>query len=354
MFKIAIAAEHEYTDGGRFGPWYDDNKLRMALEARGHQVEIINWEDPKLDITQFNSVFVSTTWNACDKPQQYINWLNNCERDNRQRLINDLTVIQAGFIKYLYWEILEQFFTDNPEVRDLGRLIPSKFYQNIDSSSETIVNHLAGRTLSNILTELEQDVLWNQENIVIKPVISGDGKDTFVYNRFKREIPIDKEKRAQFVLEDIEQAEAIFHRLAADTIKKGVILQTYMSGVEKGEYSLVILDQKCTHAIQKPKRFKGDNSRLRRFIPLAQLPKEVLYFAEKIVGLLEDKFGSGSISRARVDLFLQDETPVLCELECVEPNTNLRVVAEQNIKMADEIVKNYAKVIEKRTAVLSF
>ncbi|MGD1861433.1 MAG: RimK family alpha-L-glutamate ligase [Leptolyngbyaceae cyanobacterium] len=353
MFRIAIAAEHDYTDNGRFGPWYDDRRLQSALQARGHQVEIIDWEDTELDVLSFDSIFVSSTWNACDYPQQYISWLNNCESDNQQRLINAKAVIAAGFTKYRYWGILEQILARNPAFQELGRLTPSRFYQDANSPEDGVVQPLAGRKLSDILAELDQNPLWNRANIVIKPVISADGKDTFVYNRFGREIPIDEDKRAQFVLDHADEANAIFHRLATDLNRKGVLLQTYMSGVEEGEYSLIMLDQKCTHAIQKPKLFKGDSSSRRRFMPLDQLPDKMLRFAENIVEQLDNEFGSGSVSRARVDLFFQQGTPVLCELECVEPNTNIRIVANHNEEMANQILQTYVEVIEKRTAALS-
>lgn len=347
MFRIAIAAEREYTNGGSNGPWYDDQRIQAALMDRGHQVEIIDWEDRRIDPCRFDSIFVSSTWNAWVDPQRYINWLDECEKDNQKRLINDLDVIKAGFVKSRYWKILEQLLESNPDVLGFGSLTPSHFYKNFDSSPDS------GEELSNILAELDRDSMWSQANIVIKPTISADGTDTFVYNRFKREIPIDEEKHAQFVLDSTVEANAIFHRLATNVQREGVILQPYMQGVEKGEFSLTILNRKCTHAIQKPGRFRGDNSRERRFIPLDQLPGHMLCFAERMVGLLDDHFGIGSVSRARVDMFVQDDMPVLSELECVEPNTNIGIVAAHNERIANDIVQTYANVIETRTAALN-
>jgi hypothetical protein len=68
----------------------------------------------------------------------------------------------------------------------------------------------------------------------------------------------------------------------------------------------------------------------------------MLAFAEGLVGWMEERFGPGAISRARVDLFAQDQGPVLCELECVDPNTNLRLLG-----------RRYAQVIAARTAALT-
>jgi hypothetical protein len=79
----------------------------------------------------------------------------------------------------------------------------------------------------------------------------------------------------------------------------------------------------------------------------------MLAFAEGLVGWMEERFGPGAISRARVDLFAQDQGPVLCELECVDPNTNLRLLAQSDPAAAHEIGRRYAQVIAARTAALT-
>ena len=92
---------------------------------------------------------------------------------------------------------------------------------------------------------------------------------------------------------------------------------------------------------------EGDGSSRRRFVSLEQLPDGMLRFAEEIVRHFDDKFGRGSV--ARVDLFDQRGTPTLCELECVEPNTNLAIVAKAHKDKANEALRRYADVIERRT-----
>lgn len=352
MHSIAIATEETYTSSGSVGTYYDDQRLRAELESRGHRVEIIDWEDRNVELLVFDSIFVSSTWNGCENPSKYVAWIKSCERDRHRRLINDRAVIEAGFTKYHYWQKLEQILAENPDIQKLGHLTPTRFFCDDPSQADSTVELLAGRVLSDILAELDQDPQWVEANIVLKPVISADGIDTFVYNRFDRPIPIDDEKRARFVLDNANDANKIFHRLATDNNRKGVVLQTYVDGVEEGEYSLTILGRTCSHAVQKPRLFKGDGSSRRKLVPLDQLPAKMCRFAEEIVGLLDYRFGSGAITRARVDLFNQNDTVVLCELECVEPNTNMRVVANTDEKMADAIVQTYADVIEKRTAEL--
>ena len=350
MFSIAIAAEQKYTTKGKNGPWYDDRELQEELQGRGHQVEIIAWEDPEIDLCQFDSIFVSSTWNMCHKPQHFRTWLNACEQDDQRRLINDRAVLDAGFEKSIYWEMLKQILSDNPYLEKLGKLTPSRYFahSSLHTDSPGVESIEPGYGFAEVLAGLDADLHWKRSNLVLKPIISADGHDTFVYNRFKLAIPIDDEKR-EFVLDDAEKAEETFQRLISDTERSGVCLQAYMEGVEEGEYSLTILRRKCTHAVQKPKLFKGDDSSRRRFISLEQLPDGMLRFAEEIVRHFDDKFGRGSVSRARVDLFNQRGVPTLCELECVEPNTNLAIVAKAYKDKANETLCRYADVIELRT-----
>lgn len=350
MFSIAIAAEQKYTQRGDNGPWYDDRELQEELEERGHQVEIIAWEDLEIDLCRFDSIFVSSTWNMCREPQQFRTWLNKCEQDHQRRLINDREVLDAGFEKAIYWKVIKQILSDNPYLEKLGQLTPSRYftYSSPHTGSPGVESLEPGLGFTEVLAGLDADLDWKHSNLVLKPIISGDGHDTFVYNRFNLTIPVD-DKKQEFVLDDAEKAGETFQRLIRDTKRSGVCIQTYMKGVEEGEYSLTILGRKCTHAVQKPKLFKGDGSSRRRFISLEQLPDGMLRFAEEIVRHFDDKFGRGSVSRARVDLFNQSGVPTLCELECVEPNTNLAIVAKAYQDKANEALRRYADVIERRT-----
>lgn len=351
MAKIAIAAEAAYTPGGSAGPWFDDQLLKDALEEAGHAAALISWEDGGVDLLQFDAIFVSSTWNGCADPPSFLAWLDACEADGRRRLINDRAVLDAGFVKSRYWRLLEHALQQAPTLQATGQLTPSRFYI-AGGAGQDGAEPLAGRSLADVLVELDGDLMWADSNLVLKPVISADGIDTFVYNRLGRAIPIDDAKRAQFVLTTGDQAEAVFQRLAGDTLHGGVVLQPYMQGVEAGEHSLTFIGRECSHAVRKPKLFKGDGSSRRELIALAELPAGMLAFARGLVGWLHEQFGAGAVSRVRVDLFDQGGIPVLCELECVDPNANLRLLAQRDPVAAQQVGQRYAEVIAARTAAL--
>ncbi|NTU79709.1 MAG: hypothetical protein HGA45_09960 [Chloroflexales bacterium] len=351
-YTIAIAVEATYAPGGSIGPWHDDIALRAALARLGHRAVIISWEDPAIDLRQFDAIYVSSTWNTSAHGAAFRFWLDACERDGRRRLINDRAVLDAGEAKYQYWSLLEAALRQRPELQALGQLTPSRFYIQ-GMSPDPAVKNLAGRGLAAILAGLDQEAPWGDTDLVLKPARSGDGHATFVYNRSGRAIPIDDDKRAEFVITAPNQAEAVFQRLAADHARGGVILQPYMRGVEAGEYSLTFFGPTCVHAVRKPPLFKGDQSSRRQVLDGKQLPARMRAFAEGLVGCLQAHFGAGAISRSRVDLFDQAGVPVLCELECVAPNTNLHLVARQwGLTVALALFDDYAEVIAARAGQL--
>ena len=346
MSAIAIAAESDYTPAGRFGAWYDDENLKAALEARGHRVTVIDWRDSAADLTSFDAVFVSTTWNGCDAPEAFQAWLDRCEADGRPRLINPRRVIDDGFFKYRYLSILTDMFGQEPVPGRSAYVTPSAFFISGDPPDPR-VSDLAGRSLADVLAELDRNEQWSRSDIVIKPVISADGKDTFVFNRTGREIRIDDDKRDRFVVGDIDRADEWFRRIAADRDRRGAIVQTYMEGVEQGEYSLTFFNGRCSHAIRKPPLFMGDGSVRRIAVPLGDLPPEIRHFGRRVVEGMIDHYGPGMLVRCRVDLFHQNGLPVLCEFESVDPNTNIKVIADQlGQAEAEAVFDNYAAAIE--------
>ncbi|GAB4178131.1 MAG: hypothetical protein Fur005_40300 [Roseiflexaceae bacterium] len=350
MLRIAIAAQASYTAAGEHGPWFDDQQLLEALIARGHTAAIIAWEHPH-DLQQYDAIYVSSTWNDCSDPPRFLEWLAACEQDGHSRLINDRAILELGFAKQRYWQVLTKLLEQHPAIAALGQLIPSRFFLQAAAAGSGF-EAVDGRSLAEILAAADHDPLWRQANIVLKPTISADGINTFVYNRQQHTIPIDDAKRAEFVISEMSNANRTFQHLAADQHRQGVLLQPYMTGVEAGEYSLIFLGQQCTHAIQKPKLFKGDGSSRRRMVPLEQIPARMAAFSQQLVAALHATAGIGAISRLRLDLFDQGGIPMLCELECVSPNINLRVIAREDPSAAAQITERYAETIAARALAL--
>jgi hypothetical protein len=337
--------------------WYDDKGLAKRLMERGHVVSIVSWEDRAIDFIRFDAVFVSSTWNGCLFPLKYVEWLRALEEDGKRRAINGLTVLLDNFQKYRYLPILAEQIDRHGPMQPRGRVVPSRFY--IDGPSPFgSIESLGGRTLDHVLADLDRADPWRGSNIVIKPAISADGLDTFVYNRLGTRIPLDADKRSRFEIREPQAARACFARIAADRKRGGAIVQPYIRGVELGEYSLTFFNDRCHCAVRKPGLFKGDGMSRRSFVPPDRLPDSVMGFARFVVTTAMSIYGHGEITRSRVDLFVEDDVPVLCELECVDPNTNIRVLADKVDRTGDEdlllarVFDAYADAVESRVKAL--
>ena len=343
--SIAIVTEAAYAGDRR--AWFDDAGLAEALSRLGHRCSIVAWTNKDLDWQAYDAVYVSTTWNACDTPRAFLAWLKRTEADGRKRLINSREVLEDGFRKYRYLSVLEELCSEDPALK--GFITPSRFLLDTECPDEGLES-LQGRSLAQLLHPLDQDERWGSADIILKPCISADGKDTFVYERQARAFPT--QERAPFVLGAAE-AEETFQRLAADSERGGVIVQPYMRGVERGEYSLVFFEDRFSHAVRKPPGFKAGTGR-RTAAKADELPEHTLAFASDILGRFRRFYGAETITRSRVDLFVQEGLPVLCELEVVEPNTNLGVVARDwGQARTETLFRSYAAAVSKRARGLS-
>jgi hypothetical protein len=350
-YKIAIAAYGKYATRGTY--WDDDAWLRLELEQRGHHVDIIDWHDEQVMLTDYQGIFVSSTWDIPSNPSAFERWLDLCEADGVKRLINASHLLRHGIRKYDYLSDLIAWFGET--LSTSGSVVPTRFYvkQPLDIAVRNL-EAVGSRNLRDILAELDQSPLWRGKSIVIKPVTSASGKNTFLYDRSQdgrvlTYYPHD-------VMREHEAAAAIFDRILDDPTSNGVILQTFIAN--EGEYSLTFFERTFSHAVRKPAGFKADRSLDRKFVERDQLPSGMVDFARQILYELEQRYGSSSLTRTRIDLFVEMSTeghsyPVVSEVEFVEPNTNIRIVNRDKGESAREkVVARFADAIEKRVKEL--
>lgn len=348
-YHIAIAAYGQYATAEGF--WQDDAWLKSELERRGHTVDIIDWHNDQTELTVYDAIFVSSTWDIPDHPAAFEVWLDRCEADGRRRLINASHMLRRGVRKYDYLSDLIEWFGEAISKR--GSVVPTRFYaahapqrqvKNLEVVSE--------KTLADVLVELDRDALWSGKSIVIKPVTSANGKRTFLYDRtttgrILTYYPHD-------VLGQLEEAQAQFAAILNDPNANGVILQPYMDGVAEGEYSLTFFELTMSHAVQKLPGFKADRSLDRHYIERDHLPQGMVDFARQVIFELQRRYGASSLTRTRVDLFVgtsneSEQCPIVSEVEFVEPNTNLRIVnRDKGETERERVVAMFADAIEKR------
>jgi len=326
---------------GRQFPWFDDQLLADELVARSVQVDLIDWRSPDFQPERYDAIYVSSTWNLRQDPDGFLDWLVRCEGDGQPRLINDARVLREGVVKSVYLSALADYFGE--EDRPEGSITPSRFF-NLGGDTGHNTQRVAGLSLSDIVDQLDGLEIWRGKNFVLKPIVSADGHDTYIVARSDS----PSVTRPEHVL-DMVQAEGAFQTIVQAAGGYGAILQCYQPGIEAGEYSLVFLGGAFSHGILKPPGFRSSDTSQRRPVRRADLPPGVLSFAEAVMGWAVTRYGAGAVTRARVDLINGKCGPVLCELECVEPNTNLRSVDET---ARASIISVYADVLLARMAEL--
>lgn len=327
--KIAIAVKKGLTSPTNAT---DDWLLKSALESHGIQVDVIDWQDDAINLTQYDAIVVTSTWNASSFPDEFLAWIDRCD-EGRKRLINSAEILKLSLNKDQYLNLLlEQFgATDSPE----GSITPSIFIKPGDKRP----------SFTEQLTALkEADPVWSHD-IVIKPIISADGNNTYIFT----DNPILLKKNPK-MYRAFSQAEQCIHELLTPKGTRGIIIQPFIPAVEKsGEYQLVFIDEQFSHATVKPRGFKNNDTVTRTTVPIDELPAGMLAFAQNIMSFYFRNYPD-SITRTRLDFFAGDKGPILCEAEMVEPNTNIRRLAssEQNL-----VIEKYTTSIINHTLQLN-
>lgn len=334
--KIALAS---YCDKVRENTRHDDKILKLALERLGNEVEVIDWQAKSImDLHSYQAIVINTTWNLHKHPKEFDQWLRNCESDGKKRLINDQEILRLGIRKDHYFvSLIEEFGSvDSPK----GSIIPSVFITKEDVEYR---NKSFMEILSILIQENQQ--IWS-EDIVIKPITSAGGENTYRFTDNIELLKKDCEKHQSFI-----DANKFFLRILRVDNNNGAIIQPFINAVEtSGEYQLIFIDSKYSHAIIKSKGFRNTNSSLKRYINKNDLPEGMLNFAERIINFFASHYAESIVTRARIDLFYGKKGPILCEVELIEPNINIECLPKY---LGIGVTKKYAKAIIKQANFFS-
>lgn len=286
--KIAIASNSTRARPDNYK--LDDLLLMQALQGRGAEVYIIDWRNPNIRPTEFDTVVLRSTWDCHKYPDSFLAWLEEAG----DRLVNSVDVVRWNYAKeqYLY-ELGMEFPT---------QVVRSNFY----SKARRGIPFEDEVEPSRILADCKRK--WGCSQLVLKPTISAEGDDTYCFN-------VEDEHQsvaAQAKLEEMLRA------------NQGVIVQPMLEGINHGEYSLVYIGGEFTHAVKKPGGFKNSSEMKRQGIDEEELgPKKAL--ADRIIAYTIQQ--KGWLAYARVDL-VEENGPVLLELELGEPNLQLVRIPE--------------------------
>ncbi len=278
-------------------PDFDDDELIVeALRERGTSAEFVEWDDPAADWEAYDRVVIRSTWDYTLRLDEYLDWVDRV--DGRLRNTPEL----------VRWN------SDKRYVGDLADaalpVVPTRFINPGEEAGE-----LVGQ-------------------IAIKPTVSAGGRDT---GRFG---PVAHEAARELV-----------EQIVADG--RTAMLQPYLEAVEtEGETALVFIAGELAHVLHKRAVLAPDevapvrDDALRAaeamydptLVTVGKAAEDQRELGRRVIGWLAERFGAPPLI-ARVDTVRDASgSPVVLELEAVEPNLYLRQAPATAQLLADAIL----------------
>lgn len=271
----------------------EDLLLKQELMNNNINVEIISWEDMTIDYSKFDCLILRSAWGYQDKYLEFKEWLQMIKNKNIL-LLNYPDIITNNIQKNKQFNILKK--------NNIPFINTSFVYNEADLLERLALNPLT----------------------VIKPIISGSGKNTYLINQ-----------------KDLSNLRNILNGLKNIFIQNdnGIMIQSYFNGIENGEYACIFIDGINTHNML---RFPGVFSEKKRPIYLSSVPNCVKKIANDVSKLEEF---SGYLYM-RVDIVLQNGNPIIMEVELAEPDLLFKYIENDSVR--NQGIKLLSKSIVRR------
>jgi glutathione synthase/RimK-type ligase-like ATP-grasp enzyme len=274
----------------------DESPLYLALQSAGCNVEIAEWDDPKIDWASFDIALLRSAWDYAERVTEFLAWVQKVSK--LTHVLNPLTVVR--------WN------TDKHYLAQLGKAgiatVPSQFVEPGEDAGAAV-----GKFLESYL----------QAELVVKPAIGAGSRDT------------ERHRRS-------DVASAVAHAQRLLDAKRSVLLQPYLERVDRdGETALMFFDGRFSHAIRKgPLLPPGGVATTGLFAAETITPRvpgaDEMRLAERILAAIP----SGVPLYARIDLIRDDSgAPCLLELELTEPSLFFAHAADSAEKFTAAVLR---------------
>ncbi len=269
------------------GFFIDDGLAVEPLAELGWSLQNVPWTAAGVDWSHFDAVVIRSTWDYQKFPEQFLKTLESIEAAGT-RLFNPLAVCQ--------WNLHKSYIRDL-EQRGIP-VVPTWWYDRLDETTLVASFEVAC-----------------SERIIVKPVIGANADDTYLLRR-----------------DDPAGWGAALEAFA----DRALMLQPFLvSVVETGEYSLFWFAGEYSHAVLKNPR-QGDfrvQEEHGGSVHSVEPSPALLRIGNQILATLDSP-----LLYARVDLvLLADDSPVLIELELIEPTLHFSTAPESAPRFAKKL-----------------
>lgn len=244
----------------------DEQPLLRALWDEGIEAEVLGWDDPLVDPSQYDACLLRATWNYPWVVEPFKSWVKHA--GSATRLVNPADVVK--------WNIDKKYLL---ELEEAGvPVVPSTFVGQGEPAD---------------VSEIAESHGWGR--FVIKPAVSAGSYLTRLFGS-----------------SSLDEAQAFLNTCLRE---RDMMIQEYRPEVEQGgERALVWIGGELTHSIVKDVRFADHEERVRS----GKIGDDERAMCEWVLGAVP--FELSELLYARVDVIRTEEGIMLSELELIEPS----------------------------------
>lgn len=257
-------------------PFLDRAAARLEIDTQW-----VSWRDPDVDWSRFDAVLIHSTWDYHEARDDFVHWAERVGAESR--LHNPAPIVEWNSHK--------------------GYLIELDRW-GVPTVPTVVVRADAPESVASIAS-IAQRASWDR--LVLKPAIGAGALGA-----------------SRWGADDPGAQEALTELLAAGD----VLVQPYLSEIEHGETSVLVLGGEVTHAVGKVPaggdfRVQLHHGGRERQVDPTDAEVELALRAVDVVGR-----EVAPVSYARVDCVTVDGRPRLMELEVLEPSLFLPFASE--------------------------
>lgn len=268
--NVAIVSSLEYRN-----KISEDIALAEALREAGLNCEIVAWDDSGVKWSRFDIAILRSAWGYHKKYCEFLSWMEMLDT-KRIPLINNTNMVR--------WNIQKDRQLETLRLLKLPT-IPYAVSDNI-------------KNLGSMAKQL------GTTKLVIKPVVSASGNDTYMIDTLS--IPSEQSQNLQNIFKE-----------------RKFIIQPFIDGIKNGEYALVYIGGTLSHAVIRfPGVFAEKKTAL--YIPNSEIPAEIVKLADLTSQRITQCFGTCP-AYARYDIVEN----MIMEVELAEPDLMTRNISQE-------------------------
>lgn len=266
--KVAIVSCDKWV-----GKVKEDELLKFELNKLLVDVDIISWQDNTVDYSKYDAIIIRSLWGYQDYIEEFVDYLDKLKKE-KVKVFNSVEILKDNLNKYEQFKILGKY--DIPHIET--------FFLKKDELDKV------------------KDINKEHKDLVVKPIISGSGNNTFI-------ISDTIEKNNIKVAEVTDRFSNVLNE-----VNNYLMVQPFVKEIDDGEISVVLIDNKVSHIVVRNTSVFNNKGSI-SVVGLDAMDDKMKSIVDRCSNINEYK----SALYMRVDLVKIDDDYKVMELELVEP-----------------------------------